>query len=103
MEQEDDNGEDREEPPEPIEESRQDAILRLIGEQRNIAEIAKELGVSRQAVWEFCARRGWLGDEALEKIEAKDERRRYLRRVPPPAPVLPKAKPKVGPAAALRK
>ena len=93
---EQDNGEDRDEFPEQIEEDREVVITRMINEQMNIAEIAKELGVSRQAIWEFCARRGWLGDEALSKIEAKDERRRLLRRVPPPPPPPPKVKRKIG-------
>jgi len=56
-------------------------IRRLIDDGKNITEIAKLRGVHRQAVWEFCARRGWLGDESFSKMEAKDARRRKNRRV----------------------
>jgi hypothetical protein len=62
---------------------REHEIARLIGEGLNMTEIAAARGVKRQAIWEFCARRGWLGDESLAKIEAKDERRRKSRRVRP--------------------
>lgn len=68
---------------EPPVDKREETIAKLIGEGFNITEISEKLEISRQAVWEFCARRGWLGDESLAKIEAKDERRRESRRSQP--------------------
>lgn len=67
----------------PIVDQKEYEIARMVDKGLNIAEIAKLRGVKRQAIWEFCARRGWLGDESLAKIEAKDERRRKSRRRQP--------------------
>lgn len=41
--------------------------------------IGEELGISGWGVYLFAARRGWLGEEALAKVEADAERRRMKR------------------------
>lgn len=75
----DDDDEDEEAEEERFD-PREDEIRALIAADMNITQIAKARGVKRQAIWEFCARRGWLGDESLNKIEKKDARRRVNRR-----------------------
>jgi len=61
-------------------------VLSMLNRGMLVSEIARALNppVSRQAMWEFCARRGWLADEdslrysqsLLEKDRRRQERRR---------------------------
>ena len=84
----------------PDDDPRHATIAELIEQELTIAEIAARLGKSRQAVWEYCARRGWLGDESLTLIEAKDERRRQNRLARIAKAKKPRKR-KVGPAGSL--
>jgi predicted DNA-binding protein YlxM (UPF0122 family) len=55
-------------------------ILEMVEAGLTVVEIAEKEGVSRQATWEFIARRGWLPGESIlnhsAKVAARDERRR---------------------------
>lgn len=63
--------------------TREARVRQMLDQCMSLSRIAVELGVTRQAVWEFCGRRGWLPGEdqaQFSKILAqKDQRRREKR------------------------
>ena len=60
--------------------AREGRVRLLLDAGFTAAEIAERLGVSRQSMWEFIARRGWNGEERAQAIAAREAKRNEARR-----------------------
>ena len=55
---------------------REDRVRRMLDEGVGLTGLAQAFGISKQAVWQFCAVRGWLDDAKANDAKIKAERER---------------------------
>lgn len=60
---------------------REDAVLAMLNRGKGVADIAEKFSITKQAVWQFLAIRGWL-DRAKANDAAAREKRKLSRQKP---------------------
>lgn len=53
---------------------REKQVRKLLDRGKGMTAIAAEFGITKQAVWQFCAVRGWLDDAKANDAKIKAER-----------------------------
>ena len=59
---------------------REQRVRRMLGDDKNLSEIAAIIGISRQALWQFAARRGLLPGDEQGRYQAAMDARNAKRR-----------------------